>query len=425
MIQAAEMQPRVAQLFAESRQGIIDQPDSPEAWAKLGAVCEVHLLLSDAEACYRHAHELAPNDFRWTYFLAIVVDSIGQQDQEPIDLYHEASHHRPDYAPLWFRLGEALARRGRLESALDAYGKALELDDTMAIAQYGYGQVELKLANAKSAVLHLERAASLSPTDGPTLAALAQAYMRLGDRGRALKASDASRQLVSVLVLTDPARGQVGAMGVSSRVCYRRAVQYLKSGRNTEALQYLEVLEQVKSGDPKVQVWSAFAHLRLGNREMSRRHLAHALRLKQDLEKVDRTFAPLPKARQRLTEMVFEFLREYLHRVTQQRDIAELRRAIAEFEAASAQVSPNSRAFLTWGNALLRIGDLAEAKNRYLDALRLEPNNVDALFDLGLVAEKQGNVDEAIAYYDRAAQIAPDQDLKNRLERLRSKSESP
>ena len=400
------------------RRLVLDDPRSAQAWAKLGAVCEVHLLRDQAEICYRRAHVLAPDDIRWTYFLAIVLDALGSDTQESVELYREAARHRPRYAPLWFRLGETLARRGRLEPAKEAYRKALDYDDTLAIAHYGYGQLLLKLGDAQTAVGHLERASILAPDDGPTLAALAQAYVRVGDRSRARQASDASRKLSPVLALNDPIRGLVHALGVSSKICYRRAVQLLKSGRPKDAMPYLETLRQVKPEDPNVHLWSAFARLRLGDRKLARGHLAQALQLKEKLESVDRTLAPLPTARRQLDETILEFQREYLHSVTQDADPSNLRRALTDFEHAATQVAAGAIAQVTWGNALLKMGEPVKATSHYLDAVRLDPRNADAYFNLGLIAEKLGNKAEALEYYRSAAEISPDDELSRRLARL-------
>lgn len=424
-LDTTNMQPRVARLFNETRRLVLAQPQSAQAWGKLGAVFEVHLLRDQAEVCYRRAHALSPDDFRWTYYLAIVLDALGRDTQEPIDLYREAARHRPRYAPLWFRFAEALARRGQLESARDSYRKALEFDNTLAVAHFGYGQILLKLGDSQTAVHHLERASTLAPGDGPTMAALAQGYMRIGDGPRALEASEASRRLSPVIALNDPVRGLVQALGASSNVCYSRVVQLLKSGRPQEALPYLRTLEQVKPEDPKVHLWSAFAHLRLGDRELSRSYLANALRLKEKLEDADRTLAPLPTARRQLDETIHEFRREYLEAVTRYADANELRRAISEFEQASTQVSLSATAQITWGNALLKIGEPTEARLRYLEATKLDPENADAYFNLGLIAEKLGRVEEAMAHYGRAAEISPDDELTRRLANLKSKLESP
>ncbi|MCH7591644.1 MAG: tetratricopeptide repeat protein [Planctomycetes bacterium] len=424
-LDTTNMQPRVARLFDETRRRVLDQPHSAQAWGKLGAVCEVHVLREQAEVCYRRAHALAPDDFRWTYFLAIVLDALGRDTQESIDLYREAARDRPRYAPLWFRFAETLAGRGQLELARDSYRKALEFDDTLAIAHYGVGQILLKLGDSQAAVHHLERASTLAPNDGPTMAALAQAYMRIGDDPRALRASDASRRLSPDLALNDPVRGMVHALGASSNVCYDRAVQLLKSGRPQEALPYLRTLERVRPEDPKVRLWSAFAHLRLGDRERSRSYLDTALRLKEALEDADRTIAPLPTARRQLDETIHEFRREYLEAVTRHGDARELRRAIRKFEQASNQVPLSATAQITWGNALLKIGEPAKARLRYLESVRLDPENADAYFNLGLIADKLGKVEEAIAYFGRAAEISPDQELTRRLANLKSRLESP
>ena len=48
-----------------------------------------------------------------------------------------------------------------------------------------------------------------------------------------------------------------------------------------------------------------------------------------------------------------------------------------------------------------------EYKKLVSEALSLEPNNIDLLFNLGVVAAEANNVEEAKMYYDKAIKIDP------------------
>jgi Flp pilus assembly protein TadD len=72
------------------------------------------------------------------------------------------------------------------------------------------------------------------------------------------------------------------------------------------------------------------------------------------------------------------------------------------------RMSPaTSRDAVRLGGAALVGGDFEAAKARYQDALQKNANDPEALNGLGLVLERQGQVDEAIDHYSRAAQISP------------------
>jgi len=58
--------------------------------------------------------------------------------------------------------------------------------------------------------------------------------------------------------------------------------------------------------------------------------------------------------------------------------------------------------------AAFTTGNLDEAKRRYEEALQKKADDPEALNGLGLVLVRQGQVDDAIAHFTRAAQLSPD-----------------
>ncbi|HKQ47499.1 MAG TPA: tetratricopeptide repeat protein [Phycisphaerae bacterium] len=60
------------------------------------------------------------------------------------------------------------------------------------------------------------------------------------------------------------------------------------------------------------------------------------------------------------------------------------------------------------GDQLLARGDLDGARKCFASAERCDPNNASALAGLGRVAEKQGQLEEAIAYHGAALKYAPE-----------------
>ena len=67
----------------------------------------------------------------------------------------------------------------------------------------------------------------------------------------------------------------------------------------------------------------------------------------------------------------------------------------------------NDVADLGIGNALDQKGSLDEAIAHYQKALKINPDNVDARNNLGNALRQKGRVDEAIAHYQKALQIKP------------------
>jgi tetratricopeptide (TPR) repeat protein len=59
-------------------------------------------------------------------------------------------------------------------------------------------------------------------------------------------------------------------------------------------------------------------------------------------------------------------------------------------------------------NVLERTGRHAEAIEHYEEALRIDPDFMDAHFNLALALEQAGRLPEAIGHYEQAAKLKPD-----------------
>ncbi len=89
--------------------------------------------------------------------------------------------------------------------------------------------------------------------------------------------------------------------------------------------------------------------------------------------------------------------------------------------AACGEVTPteevlSAEEYFQRGNEFIKAGRLEEAVGEYQRTLELEPENVDALTNLGVVYYNLGQLDEAIAQYSKAIEIAPnDADIHSNL----------
>ncbi len=83
----------------------------------------------------------------------------------------------------------------------------------------------------------------------------------------------------------------------------------------------------------------------------------------------------------------------------------EALRALGYVQADAEESSPEIHNNL--GNALLRRGEIDEARTEFHKALALDPNNADALLNLGSIARLKGNAGEAEHYVERALRVNP------------------
>ncbi len=71
--------------------------------------------------------------------------------------------------------------------------------------------------------------------------------------------------------------------------------------------------------------------------------------------------------------------------------------------------SQNTLARLLKGNALLGLKELDAAKAEYLRVLEQEPQNLESLLKLAVIAEMQGEQEESFSYYEKVLSVNPDQ----------------
>ncbi|MCP5112624.1 MAG: tetratricopeptide repeat protein, partial [bacterium] len=117
-------------------------PDDHEAVGKLGMMLHGHMLHEEAQQGYQRARALAPDEFRWTYYLGIVSDSLDDRPTATA-LIRRATELDPEYAPARVRLADQLLEVGELEECEEHYRKAIEIDPKLASAHHGLGKLHV------------------------------------------------------------------------------------------------------------------------------------------------------------------------------------------------------------------------------------------------------------------------------------------
>jgi Flp pilus assembly protein TadD len=427
-INTAELERRVAELLRNTRQAILDDPTSAEAWYTFGSAADSHRLQEYVVPAYRAAVALEPATFKYVYNLAVALESDPRGAEESLGRLTDAAALDPDYAPVWLRLGDALARQGRNAEARAAYEKAIELDADQDRARRGLGQALLASGEIQDAVEVLQETARRHPDDGPTAAVLAQAYGRLGDRQRAAEAAQRAREHEDVLVYRDPVRGRALSLGVSSYVCEERADSLVAEGKYGEAVRNLLIVVDVRPDDPQVHYKLGYAAHRARRLELARTHLDQAAGLDAEFADAHRELAQVLISRGRFDDAVTSFQRYLELRPGDPRVLWPLAAALAQagrvtealeqFELAAEKAPANPRGELNWGVALMQAGNFEDAMARFRKVLELDPENVLAHCNLGLACERVGLTDVAVQHYREAARIDPSSFGARRLAQL-------
>ncbi len=425
----SDMLPPVAHAIRNAHQALFHSPTSAEAWGNLGMVFDAHHLYEQAVISYRRAHELAPSDFRWSYFLGIVQELQGADLDEVASWFQKTIKLDPTYPEAYFRYGDVLARTGKLTESRDAYLRAIKLRPNLALAHVSLGQVLLSLGNLEQAEQHLERAARLEPEDRTVFSSLARVYLRLGDRRRADQAAKKSRKLTEVLALPDPVRFPVEeVLPVDPDSCLRRAQEHLSEGRYSQAISDLRLFEESLPDDPLGKFLLGIYYLKTGKPELAITHWSRAIQLKDDLIDAHLHLASLLQKTGRLREAIHHYRRVLFHESNHAEAhgklglalgvSGDLNGAIREFKQAAA-LSPSDPGILhNLGTALMRGRNPAKAAEQFRLALKLNPKSPDTLFNLGNSLEMLGRVEEAITHYRQAVKIDPSHIAARRLSEL-------
>lgn len=347
------MEQRVAGLLRRSRETVVAQPYSADAWGTLGAVYQAHRLLTEADRCYLRAIELDPGDFRWIYLRAVTREVAGAGAEELQRLFGAAARRRPNYTAVQVRLGDAMSSRGRLHAAREAFERALHLDTDLSVAHRGLGQVLLALGDVGRGVSELERSVTLDPRDGSAWAALARARNRAGDPAAATVAAERALQLGdSAGAISDPVfEEEIVGRGASGMRSLARAGQKLRAGDFAGALEDLRVADETHPEDSVVQYWMGNAYRGLQQPVPAIGHYRRAIELNPEMDAAHVGLATTLEEQGRPAE------------------------ALPHFEAAVALKPDVAVNWFSLARCRFRLGNRVGAAEGLEQVLRLAPDN--------------------------------------------------
>jgi len=192
------------------------------AYGELGGLYHVNHVFPAAEACYHNAAQLAPDEFRWAYYLAYLAESSGRT-RLALERYQHASTLRPDYKALTVRLGNVLLDLNEQQQAQAAFEQVVETPGLEAAALYGLGQIALLQRNYDTAIDDFTRALTYDPEASRIHYPLAQAL-------RATQRNDEAKVQLALLgkrppLFRDPQIESLEALKIGSRIHFLQAMK--------------------------------------------------------------------------------------------------------------------------------------------------------------------------------------------------------
>ncbi len=223
------------QAIAEARAeiaGLLESPDADPttlagAYGRLGALFLLVEVEAQADACFRTARALEPEEFRWPYYAGHLATLAGNTEQALA--YLEAARELdPDYPTLYLRLGKVQMDRGELAEARDAFEKVADAPGLDVAANYYLGQIANMERRFEDAVAHLNKALGVDPNATGVHYPLAQAYRALGNNE--LAREHLGRFEVKTLDAKDPLLEQMQGATKRSLPHFQKAIYAVRQG---------------------------------------------------------------------------------------------------------------------------------------------------------------------------------------------------
>ncbi len=340
-----------------------------EAFGAGGGLCFASGLYEAAAASFANAGALAPDDERWTYFLALTHTQEGRLS-EATTAFEATLELAPETLPALLRLGEMQLADELAEAARESFDRALTLDAYSAAAHFGLGRVAAAQDDAEAAAEHFETALDLQPRADVVHGHLGRAYRQLGKLDKAR--SHLRRRGFEAPVFPDPLQESMAALATD----HLQATRALRRGDFEEAI---ALYRRALDADPgEVQV---------------------ILGLTSALQSADDAAGALEEfrvaGRRGLRDPQF-----FLGYGTLAAELASSDEAIRAFREAVALAPDLRDAHFHLGVELKRLGQLESAVRHLQLAVDLDPQGTDGRLELASALGMVGRGDESFARFE-------------------------
>ena len=340
-----EIAAQLRKAYAEARA----RPQDAELQGRLGMALHAYEQFEFAARCYERAGALAPNEFRWAYFLGIAQAELGRQ-AEAVRAFQMAQGMRPEYGPLRLRLAEALLADGKQDDSRRLFEEIAGKDGDLAQAWYGLGRIAAAAGDAATAVADYRKAIALFAEYGAASYALG---MALRDQGKA-----------------------------------------------AEAREHLARSQQWKTSRPFLQdaVFAGIVELNVGAglHLKSGAALERAGQLKESIAEYERALEINPR-----------MIQAHINLISLCARAGQPEKAEKYYRAALALQTELPDLHYNYGVLLVGQGRFEEAARAFERTLQLNPYYAEAHHNLAVMREREGRLDEAAAHYRQAIANKP------------------
>ena len=421
-----------------------NSPDDAEVWGQLGHVYLSHGWEIPAIPCYRQASELAPNEFRWFYFLGRLTKE--RQPEAAVKSLTRALTLNCEYAPAHLYLAATFRILGKLDEAQQHLEAAKDLQPNNPFSELWLGEIALAQQQLELARTHLENALRLNPRQSEAHALMAQVAVAFGDKQAAKQHAQAARHASQYSDLADPLWWDVLQAGVTAPLYAERGRRYMSEGdyaravvefetlisdnqrdvglwldygiallrteRYREALSVLEIAHRLLHSDKdgqeektpgevsylKAQVYSYIAqiHYETGRTDPAIHAAQKAVELLRNLVKKSRASNGIGDSRH-----VTFLANVYANLALVYEDRGQLEQAITQYQKALELLPTQPSLHRDLAEVYWKQRRYAEAESHYGVVIENDPTAGQAIYRLGLIFLIKGQHAEAIARFER------------------------
>lgn len=171
--------PQVRQQISEAREAVARDPHDAVANGRLAMTLHAYRLYPAAEVGYRRARAVDGKAFRWAYYHADVLKSMGRDDAA-IAALRDSIRLDPDYPAAQARLGGLLISAGRYKQAEALLNEVLDQHPGHAEALYELGRLRLRAGQLEDGVMVMQDSLAASGPNAGAYFAIADAHRQLG-----------------------------------------------------------------------------------------------------------------------------------------------------------------------------------------------------------------------------------------------------
>ncbi len=357
----------------------------PEAIGRLCMTLHTYEEYEGAVVCYERARRLAPDEFRWIYYLGIVQAALGKHI-EASAIFKEAIGRRPDYVPARLRLADSLVSAGQRLESRPLYEAVVKQNAAIAQAHYGLGRIEAAADATAAAIAHFRKAVELFPEYGAAHYALGLALRGLGESEKAREHLALSQKYkLSRPRLEDPLLSAIAELNALGTEILKRGVLLESSGQIEESIAEHERALEINPQLTQAHINLIQLYGRTGRVEKAEKHYRAVIAINPNLADSHYNYGVLLAGRERYAEAAQAFLR-------------------------SLQINQfNADAHHNYAAIIEREGRLDEAAEHFRKALENKPGHRMAHFHLGRILVNQGKLAEAIEHFHQTLSVEDEQ----------------